>query len=160
MEINAKILQSYLMGQNNPDYSPLVAQIRSVIFLSTPHRGTNLSNILNGLLSVSLAGHTSKQYISDLNKNSAMIEDVNENFRNIAPQLQIFSFYETLETSVAFRSLVCLYPTTAYNSLAHRFEDGSGQKLFDPWLSGRDFSTFRCRPPLCLQVLDCERPEL
>ena len=53
-------------------------------------------------------GHNPKQYISELNKNSSFIEGLNEDFRNVAPKLRIFSFYETLETSVAYKSMVCL----------------------------------------------------
>ena len=51
-------------------------------------------------------GHASKQYIADLKKNSPAIEALNEDFRNLAPKLQIFCFYETLETTVAFKSFV------------------------------------------------------
>lgn len=96
-----------MQGQNNDDYQSIVAQIRGVLFLSTPHRGTNLAEVLNRILSVSIfTSHTPKQYLVDLNRNSLAIEDLNENFRNLASKLRIFSFYETLQTSVGPRSMV------------------------------------------------------
>ena len=101
-------MQAYLLGRDNPDYYDLIKEVQAVLFLSTPHRGTNLALTLNRILSVSFAGHSQKQYISDLNKNSSTLEDLNENFRHVASQLQIFSFYETLETNVSFKSLVSI----------------------------------------------------
>ena len=85
----------------------MVAQIRSVLFLSTPHRGTNLAEMLNRILSVSLSIYSPKKYISELIRNSPVLEEMNETFRNIAPQLEIFSFYETHETPVGPRGIVC-----------------------------------------------------
>ena len=62
--------------------------------------------VLNRILAVSIVGHAPKQYIAELEKNSPAIENLNEDFRNVASRLQIFSFYETLQTSVAVKSMV------------------------------------------------------
>ena len=83
-----------------------MTQIRAVVFLSTPHRGTKLADFLNGLLSVGILGHSSKQFIAELSRNSPTIEELNDSFRHFAPALQLFSFYETVETSVAGKNLV------------------------------------------------------
>lgn len=96
-----------MQGQTNDDYKSIVAQIRGVLFLSTPHRGTNLAEMLNRILSVSIfTNHAPKHYLAELNRNSLALEDINETFRNFASRLQIFSFYETLQTSVGPKSLV------------------------------------------------------
>ncbi len=71
-----------------------------MLFLATPHRGTNLAEALNRILSASLSTYSPKKYLSDLRRNSSALEEINETFRNIAPNLDIFSFYETLETSM------------------------------------------------------------
>lgn len=85
----------------------MVEQIRGVLFLSTPHRGTNLAEILNYILSIPVfTSHAPKQYLVDLNRNSLAIEDINESFRNFTSKLRIFSFYETLETSIGPKSMV------------------------------------------------------
>ncbi|MCJ1477255.1 hypothetical protein MMC13_005926 [Lambiella insularis] len=100
--------KAYISGQSNPEYKDMIAGVRSVLFLSTPHRGTNLAVILNRILSASFIGHSSKQYIHDLNANSPAIEALNEDFRNLAPRLQIFCFYETLQTNVALKAIMVL----------------------------------------------------
>ena len=79
------------------------------MFLATPHRGTGLAEILNRILSVSIA-LSPKQYITELRKNSTALEEINEQFRHVAPKIQIVSFYETLETSIGISKLVCCAP--------------------------------------------------
>lgn len=101
--------QAYLLGLIDDDYKDIVTQIRSVLFLSTPHRGTDLAEMLNRILSVSLSIYSPKTYISELNRNSPALEDINETFRNIAPNLDVYSFYETLETAVGPRRVVGVF---------------------------------------------------
>lgn len=96
-----------MQGQNDDEYRFIVAQIHGILFLSTPHRGTNLAEILNRILSISVfTGHGPKHYLAELNRNSLAIEDLNEIFRNLASKLRIFSFYETLQTSVGPKYMV------------------------------------------------------
>jgi hypothetical protein len=71
-----------------------------VVFLATPHRGTHLANRLNKLLRISVL-YNPQKYITEMDKNGPYIEDINEQFRNVAPRLQIFSFYETRPTEIA-----------------------------------------------------------
>jgi len=134
-------MQAYLLGRDNPDYCDLIKRVQAVLFLSTPHRGTNLALILNRILSVSFAGHSQKQYISDLNKSSSTLEDLNENFRNVASQLQIFSFYETLETNVSFKSLVSIPKRFDICNHADEWSDGTGERLVHSRISRRDLQT-------------------
>jgi hypothetical protein len=83
-----------------------VSSIKAILFLATPHRGTNLAEILNRILSVSVFNHSPKEYISELVKNSPALEELNEQFRNNTTKLQIFSFYETLQTAVGPKKVV------------------------------------------------------
>jgi hypothetical protein len=76
------------------------------MFLATPHRGTKLAELLNRILTVSIFNHSPRQYISELNKGSSTLEDLNEQFRHVAPKMQIFSFYETLPTVVGPKKIV------------------------------------------------------
>ncbi|KAK2736745.1 hypothetical protein FQN55_001507 [Onygenales sp. PD_40] len=92
--------KAVVQGQNDDKYKDPISQVKAVLFLSTPHRGTNLAETLNRILAVSIFNHTPKQYVSELRENSPFIEDVNEEFRKHASRMQIFSFYETLETTV------------------------------------------------------------
>jgi hypothetical protein len=66
-----------------------------MIFLGTPHRGSDLANTLSRILSVSFVGLTAKQFVTDLRKKSPALEDLNEHFRGLVSKLKVFSFYET-----------------------------------------------------------------
>ncbi|OHF02107.1 NACHT and WD domain-containing protein [Colletotrichum orchidophilum] len=92
--------EAYLQGQNDPMFEHIIEQISSIVFLSTPHRGTNLAGILNKVLQVSF-GASSRPFITELVAGSSMLEKVNENFRQVARKLQIVSFYETRPTPVS-----------------------------------------------------------
>jgi predicted Ser/Thr protein kinase len=90
-------LQAYLLGQSDAEYQHIAKAVSSIIFLATPHRGSNLAELLDSILQVTF--HP-KQYVTDLKSHSPMLESLNEEFRHVAPELQIFSFYETIETQV------------------------------------------------------------
>lgn len=62
--------------------------------------------MLNRLLGVSF--QSPKQYVSDLQKNSARIADINDQFRLHADKMQIVSFFETQMTSVGIKKTVML----------------------------------------------------
>ncbi len=94
------------MGQNDSDYKQIISSVKSIIFLSSPHRGTNLVDILNRILSVSIFNHSPKEYLSELSRNSPALEELNEQFRHVASSLEIFSFYETLETPIGPKKMV------------------------------------------------------
>lgn len=102
------VKKAYILGQNDPQYQDIVQSVRSIVFLSTPHRGTNLAELLNKILSVSLFNHSPKKYITELKQNSSALQDINEQFRNIAPKLQIASFYETQPTSIGPKKIMVL----------------------------------------------------
>lgn len=76
----------------------------SIVFLATPHRGSGFADTLNRFLSVSF--QSPKQYVSDLQKNSARIIDINDQFRLYADRIQIVSFFETQPTSLGVKKAV------------------------------------------------------
>ncbi len=100
------VKKAYVLGQNDEQYQEIVKSVSAMMFLGTPHRGTNLAELLNKVLYVSF--QSPKSFIDDLNKNSPALEDLNEQFRHVAPRLSIVSFYETLSTSVGPRKLMVL----------------------------------------------------
>ena len=95
--------QAYMQGQNDPHYESIIKAISAITFLATPHRGTNLAELLDRILRSTFATN-SKQYISELAKNSFTLQKLNEQFRHIAPRLDIVSFYETQSTSIGLKS--------------------------------------------------------
>ncbi|KAI8948085.1 hypothetical protein F4801DRAFT_592075 [Xylaria longipes] len=92
------VKKAYLLGLHDANYQQVVKGISAIIFLSTPHRGTNLAKTLNKVLAASF--QSTKYFISDLTKSSPAIEELNEQFRHVAPNLSIWSFYEILATSI------------------------------------------------------------
>ena len=78
----------------------MIEAVRSIVFLATPHRGANLAEILNKLLSATL--HSPKQYISDLQKSSARITDINDQFKLYQEKVQLVSFFETQPSPIGF----------------------------------------------------------
>lgn len=88
-----------MQGQNDPTYEDIIKSISSIIFLSTPHRGTNLAETLNRILQVSFVTNP-MQFIAELAAGSQTLQKLNEQFRHVAPKLQIVSFYETRLTTM------------------------------------------------------------
>jgi WD40 repeat protein len=105
------VKKAYILGQNDEEYQNIVRSISAIVFLATPHRGTNLAEILNRVLKVSF--QSPQSFIADLNKSSPALEELNEQFRHIAPKLSIFSFYETLATSVGPKKMMVLEKDSA-----------------------------------------------
>ncbi|SPO06728.1 uncharacterized protein DNG_09422 [Cephalotrichum gorgonifer] len=97
------VKEAYMQGQNDPEYEAIIKAISAITFLATPHRGTMLAQILSRILD-SVMITNSKQYISDLMKNSVTLQKVNEQFRHIAPRLDIVSLYETLPTPIGLKN--------------------------------------------------------
>lgn len=92
-----------MQGQNDPEYESIVRAISAITFIATPHRGTNLAELLDRILR-STFFNNSKPYISELAKNSFTLQKLNEQFRHIAPRLDIVSFYETQPTAIGLKS--------------------------------------------------------
>ena len=88
-----------MQGQHDPAYEDIIKAVSSIVFLSTPHRGTNLAETLNRILQVSFVT-SPMQFIAELAAGSHTLQKLNESFRHIAPKLQIVSFYETRPTPV------------------------------------------------------------
>lgn len=100
------VKKAFLLGLHDENYSEMVSAISAIIFLSTPHRGSNLAETLNRVLSASF--QSPKSFISDLTKCSPAIEELNEQFRHHVPRLSIWSFYETLVTSIGPKKMMVL----------------------------------------------------
>lgn len=92
-------LQAYLSGRNDPTYEYIIRSVSSIVFLSTPHRGTNLAETLNSILKVSFVA-SPMHFIAELGAGSQTLEKLNEQFRHVAEKLQLVSFYETRPTRV------------------------------------------------------------
>ena len=75
----------------------LIPRFRSMVFLATPHRGSESAKKLELFLRYGMV-FPSREYVSDLGRNTGAIQSINEDFRHVARDIQLFSFYETLKT--------------------------------------------------------------
>ncbi|KAI1087489.1 hypothetical protein F5B19DRAFT_475279 [Rostrohypoxylon terebratum] len=100
------VKKAYLLGLHDENYRNVVRSISAIMFLSTPHRGTNLASTLNRVLAASF--QSPKNFISDLNKGSSTIEELNEQFRHVVSSLSIWSFYETIPTAIGPKKIMVL----------------------------------------------------
>lgn len=102
------VKKAFLLGQHDEHYRDLVRAMSGIVFLSTPHRGSNLAEALNRILAACIFALSPKQYISELSISSPTLQEINEQFRHIAPSVSIVSFYETLKTSIALFPVMVL----------------------------------------------------
>ena len=104
------VKKAYLRSLHDPRYQDLNAQIKAVIFLSTPHRGSDMAKTLDSILSLWLSPFSQKSFIKDLMRGSATLADINEDFRHhVSSKLEVHSFYETKRTAIgSFKKVQCL----------------------------------------------------
>jgi hypothetical protein len=76
-----------------------MSQVRAMLFLGTPHRGSSFAELLNNVLSTA-PSFSRKLYVAELAKTAPSLQDINEQFRNICGGLQLGSLYETQKTSL------------------------------------------------------------
>lgn len=86
-------------------FKSIIGSVSAILFLSTPHRGTNLAETLNSILQVTVAT-SPRQFIAELVVSSQILEKINEEFRHVAPKIDLFSFYETRPTILFGRTQV------------------------------------------------------
>ena len=93
------IKKTFLLAKQDPNYRKLSGRFHSMFFLATPHRGSDSAQFLSKLLRVS-ASHNAKAYVGDLTPNSGAIQVVNDEFRHVYQGTQLWSFFETVGTSL------------------------------------------------------------
>lgn len=80
-----------------------------MVFLATPHRGSNHATYLNNILKAS-ALHGVRPYVSDLERVSASLVRVNDTFRHYCDALTLYSFFETQELSLGAVASALIVP--------------------------------------------------
>ncbi|KAH9906756.1 hypothetical protein F4778DRAFT_594863 [Xylariomycetidae sp. FL2044] len=94
------IKKAFILARHVPEFEN---RIRCIVFLATPHRGSDYAATLNNILT--LSGVLSpRQYITDLTSGSSSAELINDEFGRYATELPIFSFYETLRMNLGISS--------------------------------------------------------
>ena len=90
--------EAYVLAQETSQYSRVGSSLRSIFFLATPHRGSDLADTLSKILKVCPG---TRQSVTDLVPASAAIQDINETFPRYSDRLQLYSFFETVPMQLA-----------------------------------------------------------
>lgn len=98
------IKRAFILAKQKDEFQALAERVRTIFFLATPHRGADLAQTLSKILNVSSG---SRPFVEDLHRNSIATQSINDEFPQYCQHLQLYSFYETLPTSlVVGKSLV------------------------------------------------------
>lgn len=101
------VKKAFLLGKQDVQFAELVSKVYGIMFLGTPHRGSQLATTLNSILSSSPIGPPPKTYIADIQVQSNTLQEINEQFRHCYHDLEIVSFFETKKTKLGMvKSLV------------------------------------------------------
>ena len=101
------VKKAFVLGKHDEQYAHIVSKIYGIMFLGTPHRGAHYAKILNNILATTPFVAPAKAYIDDLDTQSRLLQDINEQFRTQCAELSLVSFFETLKTSFGItRSII------------------------------------------------------
>jgi len=70
-----------------------------MFFLATPHRGSDSAQLLGAVLQAS-GVYGGKSYVENLVPNSEAIHTINDQFRHVNQDIQLWSFFETMATTI------------------------------------------------------------
>ncbi|KAM3432050.1 hypothetical protein NHJ13734_007048 [Beauveria thailandica] len=107
------VKKAYMMAARDSTYTEVGNSISrgAIIFLGTPHRGSENAAKLHAILSATIG---SKQFVEELKRESMSISAINEDFRHYAKNVCLWSLYENRPTSIgAGRSAVLVDRDTA-----------------------------------------------
>ncbi|OIW35515.1 hypothetical protein CONLIGDRAFT_62144 [Coniochaeta ligniaria NRRL 30616] len=94
------VKKAFIIGSSDELYQGIISQVHAMLFLGTPHRGSNHADFLNNVLR-SIPSLSSKIYVAEMEKASTSLHDINEQFRTMCANLELVSLYENQKTSIA-----------------------------------------------------------
>ena len=106
------IKKAYILACQDAAFQELARRIYGMVFLATPHRGSNSAQQLSSLLRISLP-HGTKPYVGDLERGSGVLQSINDDFRHYSNTLNLRSFYETLKTTIGIASVLIVDKVSA-----------------------------------------------
>jgi len=89
--------QAIIDAYNDRSYGRVLRNIKAIVFLGTPHRGSDLAKLLSNILSISFS---QKVFVEQLRGRSDLIRGINDQFRDRSESLELVSFYESKEMPV------------------------------------------------------------
>lgn len=78
--------KAYILARQDQSARDFAERFHSIVFLATPHRGSDMASLLQTLLSVTLS---KRPFVHDLEPNSAALSEINSTFRHYAKDLRL-----------------------------------------------------------------------
>jgi WD40 repeat protein len=119
------VKQAYVIARRDPSFADLAKRMEAMIFLATPHRGSNLAKTLNDILRVS-GVLAPRAYISNLDSQNEILSQLNDAFRHYAADVSLYSFYESRPTKLHVHSEIIVAKDSAvlgYHNERHSMLD-------------------------------------
>jgi hypothetical protein len=85
-----------MTARNISRYERIVLNTIAIAFLGTPHRGSDLANLLSGLLNITFS---KRKFVNDLSPASQSIKEINDVFGERTEGFKLVSFWESTPTS-------------------------------------------------------------
>lgn len=89
-----------------------------MVFLSTPHRWSNLAQTFYNILRAS-ATMSTQFYISNLSYQNELLSQLNDSFRHHASNVSFYSFYKSQATELYVRSEIIATKDSAVLGYSH-----------------------------------------
>ncbi|KAI0158724.1 NACHT and WD domain-containing protein [Pestalotiopsis sp. NC0098] len=83
--------KAYILSKQIAAFGPLSQRVIAIFFLATPHRGSNMAEMLTKILGLGGA----RPFVRELHRDSPTLQAINEEFPRFCGDLQLFSFFET-----------------------------------------------------------------
>ncbi|KAL1865693.1 hypothetical protein Daus18300_007069 [Diaporthe australafricana] len=84
--------RAVVLAKQMPIYEKIATRMKAIIFIATPHSGSDLAGTLDRLFRISSG---LKPYLEDLGRNSDTVQSINAEFPTHSLGLLLHSFYET-----------------------------------------------------------------
>lgn len=78
------IKKAYILACQDRTQKVLAGRFAAIYFLATPHRGADSASTLHNMLKVAY----DRAYVGDLERNSAAIQVINDEFRHFSADLE------------------------------------------------------------------------
>ena len=106
------ILQMHILASRDPSARWLAERVYGMVFLATPHYGSDSATLLNNFLHATVL-YSKKTFVSDLERDSHALRSINDQFRHCAGALELRSFYETTKTNIGISSMLIVEKDSA-----------------------------------------------
>ena len=102
------VKKAYILGKHGDKYAGIISRVHGIVFLATPHRGSQYAKLLNNILATAPLGAPPKAYVADLDTHAHAIQDINEQFRSSCANLALVSFFETQKIGLGVKLFVSI----------------------------------------------------